>query len=63
MLQELPKGYYKRISVQARTEAMLANLTAIPLKNEGEDTKNEVKDAKSEVIPLEDLWAILLELM
>ena len=63
MLQELPKGYYKRVSVQARTEAMLANLTAVPLKNEGESTKNEGKDAKSEVIPLEDLWAILLELM
>jgi hypothetical protein len=63
MLQEIPKGYYKRISIKARTEAMLANLTAVPLKNEGEDAKNDQKNVKSEVIPLEDLWAILLELM
>ena len=56
MLQEIPKGYYKRVSVKARTEAMLANLTAVSFNIEG-------KDAKSEVIPLEDLWGILLELM
>lgn len=56
MLQELPKGYYKRLSVEARTKIILSDLTAIPLDIEG-------KNAKSEVIPLEDLWAILLELM
>ena len=63
MLQEIPKGYYKRVSVKARTEAMLANLTAVPFKNEGEDAKNDQQNTKNEVIPLEDLWAILLELM
>lgn len=56
MLQEVPKGYYKRVSVAARTGVLLSNLTAVSFNVEG-------KDAKSEVIPLEDLWAILLELM
>ena len=56
MLQEIPKGYYKRVSVKARTEAMLANLTSVSVKS-------EEKDPKREVIPLEDLWAIFLELM
>lgn len=63
MLQEIPKGYYKRVSVKARTEAMLANLTDVLFKNEGEDAKNDQKSTKNEVIPLEDLWAILLGLM
>ncbi len=63
MLQEIPKGYYKRISVKARTEGMLASLTAVPRTNEGKNAKNDGKDAESEVIPLEDLWAILLEVM
>jgi hypothetical protein len=56
MLQELPKGNYKRISIEARTKTMLKELMAVP-----PDT--EVKDFRSEVIPLEDLWAILLTLM
>jgi hypothetical protein len=56
MLQELPKGNYKRVSVEARTKLMLRDLTAVPLNM-------EAQDFKSEVILLEDLWAILLSLM
>jgi hypothetical protein len=56
MLQELPKGRYKRIPVEARTQGMLRDLIAVPLTVSS-------KDFKSEVIPLEDLWAILLSLM
>jgi hypothetical protein len=63
MLQEIPKGNYKRVSVKARTEPMLAQPTIVPLKNEGEGHKKDMKNAKSGVIPLEDLWAILLEIM
>jgi hypothetical protein len=56
MLQEVPKGNYKRVSVEARTKLMLRDLTAVPLNM-------EAQDFKSEVMPLEDLWGILLELM
>jgi hypothetical protein len=56
MLQELPKGNYKRVSVEARTKTMLRELTAVPFNVVAQDFKREV-------IPLEDLWAILLSLM
>jgi hypothetical protein len=56
MLQELPKGNYKRLRVEPRTKLMLNDLTAVPL-----DTKTQ--DYKSEIIPLEDLWEILMTLM
>jgi hypothetical protein len=56
MLQELPKAHYKRVGVEARTKLMLRDLIAVPLTF-------ETQDAKNEVMPLEDLWAILLSLM
>jgi hypothetical protein len=56
MLQELPKARYKSIGIEPRTKGMLTDLTAVSLNP-------EVKDFRSEVIPLEDLWAILLSLM
>jgi hypothetical protein len=56
MLQELPKGNYKRVSVEARTKTMLRDLTAVSFNIVAQDFKREV-------IPLEDLWAILLSLM
>jgi hypothetical protein len=56
MLQELPKGNYKRLRIEPRTKLMLRDLTAVPLNL-------EVRDYKSEVIPLEDLWEILMAMM
>jgi hypothetical protein len=56
MLQELPKANYKRVGLEARTKIMLRDLVAVPVNL-------EVPDFKSEVMPLEDLWAILLGLM
>ena len=56
MLQELPKGHYKRLGIEARTRLMLRDLTTVPLNL-------AAQDYKIEVIPLEDLWAILLALM
>jgi hypothetical protein len=56
MLHELPKAHYKRVGVEARTKGMLRDLTAVPLAFETQDSKHEV-------LPLEDLWAILLSLM
>jgi hypothetical protein len=44
------------VSVEARTKLMLRDLTAVPLNM-------EAQDFRSEVIPLEDLWAILLDLI
>ena len=55
MLQELPKANYNRL-LEARTETMLRELAAVPFNVVAQDFKREV-------IPLEDLWAILLNLM
>jgi hypothetical protein len=56
MLQELPKANYNRLRLEVRTKTMLRDLTAVPY-----DAVSH--DFKSEIIPLEDLWAILLSLM
>jgi hypothetical protein len=56
MLQELPKANYKRIGIEARTKKMLEYLIAVPVNV-------ETINIKSEIMPLEDLWAILLTLM
>ena len=55
MLKELPNAHYKRVGVEARTKLILRDLTAVSINL-------DQKDFKSEVIPLEDLWAILLSL-
>jgi hypothetical protein len=56
MLQELPKANYNRLRLEARTKTMLRDLNAVPFDIVAQDVKREV-------IPLEDLWAILLSLM
>lgn len=56
MLQELPKANYNRLRLEARTKLMLRDLSTIPFDI-------AAQDVRSEIIPLEDLWAILLSLM